>query len=65
MPAQREELLHCLFAISAADDSISSQEESVVRQIASEIGLSDRDYLAIRSTYNHKRAVMKNLPGNT
>jgi uncharacterized tellurite resistance protein B-like protein len=63
-PAQREELLHCLFAVSAADDSISSEEESVLRQIASELGLSDRDFLAIRSTYNHKRSVMKNLPGD-
>jgi uncharacterized tellurite resistance protein B-like protein len=62
-PAQREELLHCLFAVSAADDSISSAEESVLRQIATELGLSDRDFLAIRSTYNHKRAVMKGLPG--
>ena len=64
-PAQREELLHCLFAVSAADDSISSEEESVLRQIASELGLSDRDFLSIRSNYNHKRAVMKGLPGST
>jgi len=64
-PAQREELLHCLFAVTASDDSISSQEEAVLRQIASELGLTDRDFLAIRSTYNHKRAVMKDFPGET
>jgi len=62
-PAQRVELLHCLFAVSAADDSISSVEEAAVRQIASELGLADRDYLAIRSGYNHKRQVLKDLPG--
>ena len=28
-PARREELLHCLFAISSADDSISVVEENV------------------------------------
>lgn len=62
-PAQREELLHCLFAVSAADRSISSAEETVVRQIASELDLADRDFLAIRGRYNDKRAVLKNLPG--
>lgn len=64
-PAQREELMHCLFAVTASDDSISSEEEAALRQIASELGLSDRDFLAIRSNYNHKRAVMKDLPGDS
>jgi uncharacterized tellurite resistance protein B-like protein len=62
-PAQREELLHCLFAVSAADDSISSVEEAAIRQIASELDLPDREYLAIRSRYNDKRDVLKNFPG--
>lgn len=61
--AQREELLHCLFAVSAADDSISSAEETLARQIASELDVTDRDFLAIRARYSEKRAVMKNLPG--
>jgi uncharacterized tellurite resistance protein B-like protein len=63
-PAQREELLHCLFAVSAADDSISSEEESVMRQIASELDLPDREFVAIRSRYNDKREILKNLPGD-
>jgi uncharacterized tellurite resistance protein B-like protein len=62
-PAQRAELLHCLFAVSAADDSISSVEEATIRQIASELGLADRDFLGLRSSYNDKREVLKNLPG--
>jgi uncharacterized tellurite resistance protein B-like protein len=61
--AEREELLHCLFAVTAADDSITSPEEALLRQIAAELGLSDRDYLAVRSHYNHQRSVMKGLPG--
>ncbi len=32
-------------------------------QIAGELDLSDRDFLAIRSGYNHKREVLRNLPG--
>ena len=61
-PAQREELLHCLFAVSAADDTISSVEEALIRQIASELGLSDRDFLAVRAQYSEKRQVIKDLP---
>lgn len=64
-PAQREELLHCLFAVSAADESISSAEEALVRQVASELDVADRDFLGIRSRYSDKRAVLKNLPGGT
>jgi uncharacterized tellurite resistance protein B-like protein len=62
-PEEREELLHCLFAVSAADDSISSLEETHIRQIAGELGLVDRDYLAVRASYNDKREVLKKLPG--
>ena len=61
-PAQREELLHCLFAVSAADDSISGAEETLVRQIASELGLAAQDFLAVRSHYNDKRQVLKDRP---
>lgn len=56
---QREQMLHCLFAVAAADDSISSAEEAQVRQIASELGFSDEEFVAVRSTYNDKRDVVK------
>ncbi|MFQ5701172.1 MAG: TerB family tellurite resistance protein [Acidobacteriota bacterium] len=59
---QKEELLHCLFAVSAADDSISSVEENTIAQIARELGLDHRDLVAIRAAYRDKRAVLKNLP---
>jgi uncharacterized tellurite resistance protein B-like protein len=62
-PEEREQLLHCLFAVSAADDSISSVEESQIRQIASEIGFTDHDFIAVRLQYSDKRAVLRNLPG--
>jgi len=64
-PEQRQHLLHCLFAVSAADDSISSAEEALIRQIASELDLFDRDYIAIRASYSHKRAALRDLPGNS
>jgi uncharacterized tellurite resistance protein B-like protein len=59
---QRMDLLHCLFAVSAADDSISSVEDTEVRKIASELGLEHKDFISIRSSYREKLAVLKNLP---
>jgi uncharacterized tellurite resistance protein B-like protein len=64
-PVQREQLLHCLFAVSAADDSISSLEETLIRQIAAELDVVDREFIAIRCSYNDKRAVLKDFPGET
>lgn len=58
-PEQKEELLHCLFAVSAADESISTLEEATVAQIAKELGLSHRDQIEIRSHYRDKRAVFQ------
>lgn len=58
-PDEKEHLLHCLFAISASDDSISSVEEAAVAQIARELGLSHREQVEIRSHYRDKRAVLK------
>lgn len=58
---ERLELLSCLFAVTAADDSISGVEEAQVRQVASELGLSHRQYVDARSQYSSKRDVMKGL----
>ena len=58
---EREQLLHCLFAVAAADDSISAVEEAQVRQIASELGFSPEEFVHVRSAYNDKREVVKLL----
>jgi uncharacterized tellurite resistance protein B-like protein len=60
--AEKEKILHCLFAVSAADDEITLAEENVIRKIATELGFSHRDFSAVRSSYNDKRTVLKNLP---
>lgn len=57
------ELLDCLFAVSAADESISGAEEAQIRQIASELGFSHSEYVAARAAYSDKREVLKGLPG--
>ncbi len=56
---QKERLLHCLFEISAADDSISLVEEDEVKTIASELKFDHREFSAIRSQYNEKRSILK------
>lgn len=56
---QKERLLHCLFEISAADDSISLVEESEVRKIATELKFDHREFSAIRSRFNSKRSILR------
>jgi uncharacterized tellurite resistance protein B-like protein len=56
---QREALLECLFSVSAADGSISTAEESQVRQIASELGFTHRELAAARSRWNDHRAILR------
>jgi uncharacterized tellurite resistance protein B-like protein len=55
------ELLDCLFAVSAADDSISGIEEVQIRQITSELGLEPGDLAAIRARWADKRSILRGL----
>lgn len=57
---QRHELLDCLFAVSAADDTVTGDEEEQIRQIAGELGLSHKKYIEARLAYSDKRSVFKN-----
>ncbi len=56
---QKLSLLHCLFAVGAADDSISATENNVVRQIAEEINLDHADFIAVRSRFREHLAVFQ------
>ena len=58
-PEQRMELLDCIFAVSAADDSISGVEESRIRQIASELRIDHAAFVKARAAYSDKRDVIK------
>ena len=59
---QCRELLDCLFAVAAADDSISGVEESQIRQVASELGFSLEELIEIRSAWNDKREILRHAP---
>jgi uncharacterized tellurite resistance protein B-like protein len=50
---QKLALLDCLFAVSAADDSIRTIEDNEIRRVASEIGLEHGDYIRVRGSHVH------------
>ena len=58
---ERRHLLECMFAVSAADDSISSAEESQIRQIASELGFTHRQFIDARLAWADHREVTRPL----
>jgi uncharacterized tellurite resistance protein B-like protein len=65
--ASREEkmaLLDCLFAVSAADRSITTAESNVIRQIADELRLEHGDYIEVRRRFRDDLAVLKK-PGES
>ena len=57
--AQKVALLHCLFAVSSADQSISTIEDNEIRRISSELKLDHKDFIAARSSYRQHLAVLK------
>src|SRR6266566_1760028 len=56
---QKLALLDCLFAVTAADENITAEEDNVVKQISSELKLSHDDYIAVRSRFREYLAVLK------
>ena len=56
---ERRRLLDCLFAVSAADEAITGEEEGQIWQIASELGFSHREYIDARLDYQDKRTVFR------
>ena len=56
---QRLALLDCLFAVSAADRSITALEGRVLMQIADELKLDRKEYTALRTTYREYLSVLQ------
>ena len=61
-PDQKAALLHCLFAVSAAEGLITTVEENEIRQIASELRVEHREYLTVRLNYRKHLSVLQDLP---
>jgi uncharacterized tellurite resistance protein B-like protein len=54
---QKLALMRCLFAVSAADDAISTAEEGEIHRIANELRIDHPDLVALRVAHRHR------LPG--
>ena len=59
---QRRELLECVFAVAAADQAITGEEEAQLWQIASELGFRHEEYVEVRLKYSDKRTVFRRPP---
>jgi len=57
--AQKQALLHCLFAVSSSDHSISVKEDNEVRAISRELRLDHSDFIAARSIYREHLSVLQ------
>ena len=56
---QKLALLDCLFAVTATDEDITTLEDNVVKQIASELKLPHSDFIAARSRFREYLSVLK------
>jgi uncharacterized tellurite resistance protein B-like protein len=52
-------LLNCLFAVAAADNSVSTIEDNEISQIADELRIEHRDFILVRSKYRDLLAVLQ------
>ena len=59
---ERMALVDCLYAVAAADKSISTVEDNEISQIADELRVEHRDFIAIRQKYRDFLAVFKDSP---
>ncbi len=59
---QKMALLECLFRVSAADENISTVEDNEVSQIADELRIEHKDFIAVRSRFRDYLAVLKKPP---
>ena len=56
---QKLSLLHCLYAVCAADHHISTEEDNEVRRISKELRLKHSDFIAVRCQYAEHLGVLK------
>jgi uncharacterized tellurite resistance protein B-like protein len=59
---ERINLLRCLFEVAAADQAISTAEDTQVRLVADELGISREEFVRVRGEYSHQREILRGLP---
>jgi uncharacterized tellurite resistance protein B-like protein len=60
---QKLALIDCLFAVGAADETISTLEDNEIRRISSELRLTHGDFISVRRKYRDQLGVLKAKPG--
>jgi uncharacterized tellurite resistance protein B-like protein len=55
-PLQRAQLLECLYAVTAADGTISTAESREIANVAEELGFTRAEANALRTKYRDKLA---------
>ena len=59
-PEQREQLLHCMFAVAtAAGDTISAEENAAIRQVADELGFTLAELNVVRRQYADRLSALQ------
>jgi len=61
--SEKLQLIQCLYAVAAADDVITGDENEDILSIAAEIGVPRGDALAIRSRFRDRLGTSRRLPG--
>jgi uncharacterized tellurite resistance protein B-like protein len=59
---ERLRLLRCLYAVAAADETISTVEDNEIFEVATAIGVDRSDVIALRSEWKEYLGSMKALP---
>lgn len=59
---QSFDLLEALFAVAAAEEGISAHENAEIKKIAQELGLSQKDFLAVRVQFKKDLGVFQGMP---
>lgn len=59
---QKLSLIHCLYAVSAANQSISNVEDSEIRQVARELKLRHQDFISARLHFKKYLDILKPRP---
>jgi uncharacterized tellurite resistance protein B-like protein len=60
-PPERLRLLRCLYAVAAADETISTKEDNEIFEVASSIGVVHEQVIALRSEFKQYLGSMKAL----
>jgi len=60
--SERIRLVRCLYAVAAADETITTDEDNEIFEIATAIGVRRNDVIAVRSAWTAHLGTMKALP---